>query len=161
MWRMYVPQNRANRWWSNVYNSNVRACVPRIWYLYIERERGDIEWASERASEREREREWERKIGRERERVCVCVYGWMDGWRDGHGWMDEQRDIINQSDVIMMEINENIKVPHCERNSSVTCEFPAPRVSNAENVSIWYDVTMWRQNEMRGPRREKRERNSS
>ena len=34
----------------------------------------------------------------------------------------------------------------CERNSPVTCEFPAQRASNAENVSIW-----WRHHVVTGP----------
>ena len=32
----------------------------------------------------------------------------------------------------------------CERNSPVTDEFPAQRVSNAENVSIWYRLMLAR-----------------
>ena len=49
--------------------------------------------------------------------------------------------------TIQAQIQKNISKLHvagfCEGNSPLTCEFPAQRASNAENVSIW-----WRHHEL-------------
>ena len=62
---------------------------------------------------------------------------WRHNGRDGVS-NHQLHDLFTQP-CIRAQINENMKVPrHWPLRGEFTGEFPAQRVSNAENVSIWW-----------------------